>query len=89
MNIEDKPKKIYIAQTLNCMRLSLPMPEYTLDEFNEWLDNNPTWNRLYISWLFKKCPKDLTPRVYRIDSTKPYTLNNLAVSTTCEIHKRK
>ena len=89
MNIEDKPKKIYTAQTLNCMRLSLPMPDYTLDEFNEWLDDNPTWNRLYIAWLFRKYPKDLTPRVYRIDSTKPYTLNNLAVSTTCEIHKRK
>ena len=89
MNIEDKPKKIYISQTLNCMRLSLPMPEYTLDEFNEWLDNNPTWNRLYITWLIREYPKHLTPRVYRIDSSKPYTLNNLAVSTTHEIHKRK
>lgn len=88
MNIEDIPKKIYESQKLNCTRLSLPMPEYSLDEFNEWLDDDLTWNVLYIKWLFNKCPKKLAPRIYRIDTTKGYTLDNLAVSTTYEMHKR-
>ena len=57
-----------------------PKPAYTKKELTEWLHNQGIL-LYYENWKNSGYQKDLRPSVDRINSTKPYTLNNIRLVT--------
>lgn len=54
---------------------------YTWEELSEWVMNNKKFMKLYQEWLAFNMCKSFMPSIIRIDSKKPYSLNNLKVLT--------
>ena len=85
-NIISKSKKrllgkIYSSQVNSSKIRGHPLPDYSLKEFIDKFIDDPTFNKIYYSFLENGCkPKD-KPSLDRIDDFKPYTLDNLQVTT--------
>ena len=57
-----------------------PPPTYTKEELFDWLYLNGIEN-LFNAWEASNYTKNISPSVDRIDSTKPYTLENIRLVT--------
>jgi len=77
---------LYCSQKANSKRRGDAMPNYTKQEFKEWLFSQPTFEKLYNKWAKSKYKKDLRPSPDR-DSNNgdydylPYALNRLRLTT--------
>ena len=65
-----------------------PPPEYNMQEFREWAINQEITHELYRDWVDSGFSKAKSISGNRIDSTKPYTFDNLEI-TTWEDNLRK
>lgn len=61
-------------------RKNFPPPNYSREDFYNWYMANG-FMKLYNNWINKGMDKDYTPSGDRINSKKPYTLNNLQLLT--------
>jgi len=59
---------------------------YSLEELGVWLTHNQKFLDLYSKWIAFDCTRSLKPIVARIDTSKPFAINNLYV-TTLKNHK--
>lgn len=57
-----------------------PMPTYTKKELSLWLYDNGI-EKIYLIWKSSKYQKNLSPSVDRLNSTLPYTFNNIRLVT--------
>ena len=57
-------------------------PEMTLDELLWWLHHKTNFNLYHALWKKEGYPTSLRPRIRRIDTKKPYSLENLQVLNT-------
>ncbi len=73
--------KMYAAQKDACKKRNHDMPNYTLDQFRDWLESQPVFFELYEQWLSSDCKKDLIPSADRLDNDMTYSLDNLQVVT--------
>ena len=72
---------MYSAQKNSSKKRNHPMPSYTKEELIEWLNNQELFELLYRVWELKNYDKYFKPSCDRIDSTKPYSLDNIQLTT--------
>ncbi len=73
--------KIYHAQKRNSIKRGHPIPEYSRNEFRDWLFNQPVFHDLYFKWTLLGHSKNSKPSVDRLDDYKPYIFSNMQVTT--------
>jgi hypothetical protein len=66
---------IYGHQRSNCEVL------YSWEQFSQWLIKKTNFLNLYLFWKSVNYDKNFVPAVLRINSSKPYSLDNLKVTT--------
>lgn len=67
---------------------------YTWDQLCDWLHKETNFVALYQDWKVYSFEKEYTPTVIRIDASKPFSLDNLRVTTAAHAreyctHKRE
>lgn len=72
---------LYSSQLRHSRKRGHPKPEYTRQEFYDWLDTQPKFDRLYNEWVEKGFNKDFAPSVDRIRNNEHYKLDNLQILT--------
>ena len=65
-----------------------PMPNYTKNEFSEWLFNQQRFHVLFELWVKSNYLPSHTPSCDRLDDYEPYTLDNLRLVTWFENDKK-
>lgn len=75
---------IYNRQKSNSKKRKHPMPTYTKEELKEWLYTKTNFTRLYNEWVKNKYISGLIPSIDRIESSKPYTIDNIRLMTWME-----
>ena len=58
-----------------------PPPAYTKADLLSWLRAQPNFQMLFLVWAAKGFPTNLKPSCDRLDDYKPYTLDNLQLTT--------
>jgi hypothetical protein len=76
--------KIYSSQKSSSIKRGHPMPDYTLEEFIEWVCNQPNFKKLFKDWKESGQKTLLVPSADRLDDSKPYTLDNIRLITWAE-----
>lgn len=56
---------------------------YSWEQFSTWLLQQSSFISLYELWIDSKLNKKFTPSVVRKDSKKPFSINNLKITTSC------
>lgn len=79
---------IYNQQKRTSKNRNHPLPDYTLIEFKEWFKSQPDFEELFKNWKDSGYKKDLRPSADRKDDYKPYTLDNLRLTTWKNNNKR-
>ena len=64
------------------------MPNYTREQLAKWMLSQSNFERLYNGWVKSGYKRNLCPSVDRIDSLKPYTLDNIRLVTCAENVKK-
>lgn len=72
---------IYGSQCKKSKIRNHPLPSYTRDELEVWLLNQPNFSSLYNIWKDSGYLTDLKPSCDRKDDYKPYTFDNLQLTT--------
>lgn len=87
--------KLYYEQRGSSKQRGHPMPDYTKEEFVDWLLSQEVFHDLYKEWQDSGFIWGLMPSGDRLDDDKPYTLDNLQIVTwdfnrsKSQISKRK
>lgn len=69
---------IYKTQVRNSKVRKMDLPNYTKEQFKQWLyDNN--FKKLYDEWVLSGYKKELKPSADRINDFLPYTINNITL----------
>ncbi len=71
----------YHTQRKSSKQRNHPMPNYSIEEFMQWAFSQPNFEPLYIDWQNNNYIQTLRPSADRIDDYKPYTLDNLRLTT--------
>lgn len=58
-----------------------PLPDYSLAELKEWALSQNSYHELHRKWVDSGFNRDLVPSFDRIDDYKPYTFDNLKITT--------
>lgn len=56
-------------------------PQYTKQEFHNWLISQPNFNKLYNNWIESNYNKWLKPSADRIENDKGYSFSNIRLMT--------
>ena len=75
---------VYANQRMTSRKMGRPEPNYTHQELRDWVFNQPNWTALYNAWVASGYDKYIKPSCDRINSSLPYTLNNLQLVTFTE-----
>lgn len=71
---------MYKTQVRNSKVRKMDLPNYTKQEFKEWLyDNN--FKKIYDKWVLSGYKKEFKPSADRNDDFKPYSLDNITLTT--------
>lgn len=73
--------KILFSQRRSSKRRNHPMPDYSREELQAWLFGRPNFDELYQNWVNSGFDKIETPSCDRINDYKPYTLDNIQLTT--------
>lgn len=71
---------IYKTQKANSKKRKMNPPNYTKEEFREWLYNN-NFKNIYNKWVEYGYLKEFKPSVDRINDFKPYSFDNIILVT--------
>ncbi len=85
---EGLPSKMYGNQRGSSRARNHSMPNYTGVQLKDWLFKQPRFETLYEEWVESGFERNKTPSCDRLDDSKPYTLNNLQL-TTAYINNKK
>jgi hypothetical protein len=71
---------MYKTQKANSKQRKMNLPNYTKEEFRQWLyDNN--FKKIYDKWVLSGYKKEFKPSADRNDDFKPYSLDNITLAT--------
>lgn len=79
---------LYKTQVRNSKVRKMSLPNYTKQEFKEWLYQN-NFKSLYNHWVNSGFDKNKKPSADRLDDFKPYTLSNIRLVTWQENKKHQ
>lgn len=71
---------MYKTQVRNSKVRKMELPNYTKQEFKEWLYKN-NFKKLYDNWVSSGFDKNKKPSADRIDDFKPYSFDNIRLVT--------
>jgi len=74
-------KAIYNGQISSSRRRGYPLPDYTKEEFIEWVLSHDSYNDIHNEWVDSGYKKYYSPSADRKDDYKSYTLDNLILTT--------
>jgi len=72
---------LYHSQIRNSLRRGHVSPNYTLDEFITWVNGQPIYDKLYREYVKSGFDNRHKPSGDRLDDSKPYTFDNLRLTT--------
>lgn len=75
---------IYYNQISHSKTRGHERPSYTLDELNQWFNDQPHFDTLYNNWINSNCKRILVPSVDRLRDNEGYSLNNIRLVTFSE-----
>ena len=67
---------MYNTQKRSAKKRNQELPQYTFEEFSEWLLKEGI-SEIYEQWVLSDYKKDLSPSVDRLDTNKSYTFDNI------------
>jgi len=73
--------KIYAAQRASSRVRDHLMPSYSLAELKKWALAKSVFHELYIAWVKSDYKKEAVPSFDRLNDYKPYSLDNLRITT--------
>lgn len=73
--------RIYRHQEQSCAARGYSLPDYTEQELEQWLFNQPLFHSLYDQWASTGYQKQHRPSVDRINDYVSYTLSNIQLLT--------
>lgn len=79
---------MYFAQRMRSRQRKHDMPNYTLAEFKEWCLSQAVFHRLFDEWKASGYKVMLSPSTDRIDDKKPYTFDNIVITTWAENNRK-
>ena len=79
---------IYGSQRRSSKLRGHDMPDYTLDEFRDWLFNSLLFHKNYDLWVTSGYLKMEKPSVDRINDYLPYKFSNIQIMTWGQNHKK-
>lgn len=71
----------YRNQNTSCKSRGHNPPEYTLDEFKEWILSQDKFHVLFEEWVKSDYDRNLSPSVDRLDDYKGYSFDNIQLMT--------
>ena len=71
----------YRGQKGSSIKRGHRLPEYTKDEFRDWLFSQKLFHELYSEWVLSKYAKRLRPSVDRKDDNIHYCFSNITLMT--------
>ena len=71
---------MYKTQVRNSTIRKMDLPNYTKEEFKQWLYNN-NFKCLYDNWVKSNFDKNMKPSVDRLEDFKPYAFDNIRLVT--------
>jgi hypothetical protein len=80
--------RIYAGQRSSSKTRNHPMPNYNSGELREWAMSQDVFHVLYDEWVKSGYESKQTPSCDRLDDYKPYTLDNLRITTWDENRSR-
>lgn len=80
--------KIYSDQRRSSKARKHSMPDYSLDELRKFAFIQDNFEELYSQWVESGYNKMLVPSFDRLDDYKPYTLDNIQLTTWTKNKKR-
>ena len=80
--------KIYSGQLSNSRRRGHVNPSYTLNQLREWAFSQPIFHKLFNKWVESDYQKTTIPSFDRLDDYKPYSLDNIQITTWAENDKK-
>lgn len=80
--------KIYNSQVTHSVTRGHPAPAYTLDELKTWVDEQPNAHHLWETYVASGYDRGSKPSVDRIDDSKPYTLDNILLTSWKKNHQK-
>ena len=73
--------RIFFNQKHNSISKGYPPPTYTLNGLRAWMIRQHKFHKLFNDWRISGYDKMLIPSCDRRDDYKPYTLDNLRITT--------
>jgi len=71
---------IYVNQKISSKRRGHNPPEYTKEEFKNWLFSQPKFDELYNNWVLSNFERSLTPSIDRLNDYKGYSFDNIRLT---------
>lgn len=81
-------KALYANQKAKSIKRGHIPPRYTETELLNWIEAQPTFQHFYDAWVLSDYSSDLKPSVDRINDYKPYSLDNIQLTTWEQNNKR-
>jgi len=74
---------VYSGMIINSKNRNMPSPNFSRNELKRWIYSNYKLKFYQLRKLWKKSgyKKDLVPSINRLDDYKPYTLDNIELTT--------
>lgn len=72
---------IYRKQRETSRKRGMPPPSYSKKDFESWVKNHPSFDKLFKNWVSRGFETLVKPSVDRLDCTKGYTLSNIRLVT--------
>lgn len=74
-------KNIFSHQKSSSKRRNHQLPNYSINELRDWALKSNYFNQLYNDWVLSGYLKSLVPSFDRLDDNKPYSLDNIQITT--------
>jgi len=81
-------KKMYYSQHSSSRNRGLPIPDYTYNDFFEWIIFNPKFKELYYNWVESDYKKDMIPSCDRLNDYIGYKFGNIQLLTWKENNEK-
>lgn len=73
--------QIYSSQKSSSKKRGHDMPDYSKEDLFKWITSNAEFRELYYKWVESGYDARLTPSCDRLNDYKPYTLDNIRITT--------
>lgn len=81
--------RIHAAQKSHSKTRGMHPPSYTPIELRAWIFSQENWEELFSAWVSSAYDKWSIPSIDRINNDKPYTLDNIRLTSWLKNYRRE